>query len=162
MAQKPSRRAAHISAGSAAYIVSRNTRLLDRPDSNAQVLAVLQPRAQVIWLGPYESDRRWQKVRYGVHTGVILRVNLASTKPCMETLAVTETCAICGGSGRVDADTADCSILLPAERPYPFLGCWRVGAKHPAQLQCPACRGSGRNPDVSDTSAFMSSGGGKA
>jgi hypothetical protein len=79
MRPKPSSRGTHVSIGGVLYIRSRNTRLLERPDANAGVLAVLQPPAQVVWFGPHKSDRRWHMVKHGPHTGVVVGQDLSKT-----------------------------------------------------------------------------------
>src|SRR5512133_2464640 len=108
MGKQPSRRGAnsrgaHVTVGGVLYIRARNTRLLDRPSADAKVLAVLQPQAQVVWLGPDEQDRRWQKVRYGTLTGVLMAANLSIKKPDLQIHAVLPTlkCRACNGSGRL-------------------------------------------------------------
>jgi hypothetical protein len=132
MPRKPSANGAHASIGGVLYIRTRNTRLLERPDANARVLALLQPPAQVIWLGSHETDRRWQRVRYGVHTGVLLRANLAIAKPDGNVKGrAVGPCPSCKGGGRVDVPR-----LLPV----------LPGPEVPGTL-CAVCWGTGLDPN---------------
>lgn len=72
------------------YVKARNTRLMASAAPTADVVAILQPGQQVIWLGADPKKKLWHRVKVkGKETqqGLVFQSNLSTRPPNMELAA---------------------------------------------------------------------------
>lgn len=74
-------RVADPPTGSLLYIAAKNTRLWERADALADAVMVVQPGTEVVFLGRYERDDQWARVRRRAKIGFTLGCNLSINKP---------------------------------------------------------------------------------
>ena len=74
-------RAADPPTGSLLYIAAKNTRLWERADALADAVMVVQPGTAVVFLGRYERNKLWARVRRRAKIGFTLGCNLSVNKP---------------------------------------------------------------------------------
>ncbi len=67
------------------YVKAKNTRVMEGPSPQGNVLVILQPGEQVTWQGADAKNKQWHKVTLpGGKTGFVFQTNLSTTAPNME------------------------------------------------------------------------------
>jgi hypothetical protein len=101
---------AGVKPGGTLFIKARNTRVMQSPAANAQVVGVLQPGAPVVWEGPDPKDKRWHRITAGKVKGVVMGANLSVERPVKE---VTST---------KGADASDLQVFMSSGAASKALG----------------------------------------
>jgi len=65
------------------YVRARNTHVMQAPDVSAKTVAVLQPGAEVGYVGPAEKAPGWHQVAVQAARGFVYQSNLSVTKPSL-------------------------------------------------------------------------------
>jgi SH3-like domain-containing protein len=110
--------AAAVKVNEPLYVKAKNTRVMEGPSPQGNVVVILQPGEQVTWGGADAQNKQWHKVTApGGKKGFVFQTNLSTTAPNMELVTDKD------GKQRVDpkkfvASGAAVKALSPGAKQY--------------------------------------------